>query len=57
VDDEMLAEIAGKVKGAADALRTNSLPPKPNVKTCTVCDYCELCAAATPDPTRKRKRR
>ena len=46
VDDEMLAEIAGKVKGAADALRTNALSPKPHTKTCGECDYCNLCSAA-----------
>jgi DNA helicase-2/ATP-dependent DNA helicase PcrA len=57
VDDEMLAEIAGKVKDAANALRINALPPKPHIKTCTVCDYCDLCSAATPDPKRKRTRR
>lgn len=57
VDDEFIAEVAGKVKGAAEALRTNVLPPKPNVKTCTICDYCDLCSAGTPDPARKRKRR
>ena len=57
VQDEMLAEISDKVKGAADALRTNALPPKPHKKTCTECDYCDLCSAGTPDPARKRKRR
>ena len=57
VQDDMLAEISGKVKGAAEALRTNALPPKPHVKTCTACDYCDLCSAGTPDPARKRKRR
>lgn len=57
VDDEMLAEIAGKVKDAADALRMNVLPPKPHIKTCTACDYCDLCSAGTPDPKRKRTQR
>ena len=35
---------------------TDPLTPKPHVKTCTACDYCELCSAGTPDRARKRKR-
>ena len=46
VDDEFIADVQRDVKAAAQALRTNQLPPKPHRKTCGQCDYCNLCSAA-----------
>ena len=49
VDDEFIADVQRDVKAAAQALRTNQLPPKPHKKTCGQCDYCKLCSAAVPN--------
>jgi DNA helicase-2/ATP-dependent DNA helicase PcrA len=46
VDDEFMCEVKRDVKGAAEALRANSLLPKASKKTCGECDYCNLCSAA-----------
>lgn len=46
VDDDFIADVKRDVRGAADALRRNALPPKPEKKTCGRCDYCNLCSAA-----------
>lgn len=49
VDDEFIADVQRDVRDAAQALRTNQLPPKPHKKTCGQCDYCKLCSAAVPN--------
>jgi len=46
VDEELMGEVAQSVKGAAKALRENTLKAKPHKKTCGNCDYCNLCSAA-----------
>lgn len=46
VDDDFIADVKKDVRSAARALRENSLPVKPSVKSCTQCDYCNLCAAS-----------
>jgi DNA helicase-2/ATP-dependent DNA helicase PcrA len=46
VDDEFMADVKRDVVAAANALRHNHLPPKPSVKTCGTCDYCQLCSSA-----------
>lgn len=47
VDDDFIEDVKRDVRSAAVALRTNTLPPKPDKKTCGQCDYCNLCSAAT----------
>jgi DNA helicase-2/ATP-dependent DNA helicase PcrA len=46
VDNEFIADVQRDVKAAAQALRSNQLPPKPHKKTCGQCDFCKLCSAA-----------
>jgi DNA helicase-2/ATP-dependent DNA helicase PcrA len=46
VDDEFIDDVKRNVRAAADALRKNSLIPKPSKRTCGVCDYCNLCSAS-----------
>jgi DNA helicase-2/ATP-dependent DNA helicase PcrA len=46
VDDDFIADVKSSVRDAAQALRLNSLPPKPAPKTCSQCDFCRLCSAA-----------
>jgi len=46
VDDDFIADVKRNVRGAAQALRDNVLPPQPNAKACGRCDYCNLCSAA-----------
>jgi DNA helicase-2/ATP-dependent DNA helicase PcrA len=46
VDDEFIADVKRDVRTAAEALRTNALPPRPHAKTCGQCDYCNLCSSA-----------
>lgn len=46
VDDEFIADVKRDVRSAAKALRENSLDPKPEKKTCSRCDYCNLCSAS-----------
>jgi len=47
VDDDFIADVKRDVRAAAAALRNNDLPPKPDMKACGRCDYCNLCSAAT----------
>lgn len=46
VDEDFIADVKRDVRGAAQALRDNVLPPQPNPKACGRCDYCNLCSAA-----------
>ncbi|MBI4454928.1 MAG: ATP-dependent helicase [Acidobacteria bacterium] len=46
VDDDFIADVKVKVRGAADALRQSSLLPAPTVKKCASCDYRGMCTAA-----------
>lgn len=46
VDDDFIFDVKRDVRGAAQALRTNDLPPKPMPKSCGQCDYCNLCSAS-----------
>jgi DNA helicase-2/ATP-dependent DNA helicase PcrA len=46
VDDDFIADVKRDVRGAAQALRENRLPPRPGAKTCLQCDYCNLCSAS-----------
>jgi DNA helicase-2/ATP-dependent DNA helicase PcrA len=46
VDDDFIDDVKRDVRAAAQALRTNSLPPNPAVKTCGRCDFCNLCSAS-----------
>lgn len=46
VDDDFIADVKREVRGAAEALRRNVLPPKPEKKSCARCDYRNLCSAA-----------
>lgn len=46
VDEDFMDDVKRDVRGAADCLRTNQLPPKPHRKTCGACDYRNLCSSA-----------
>jgi DNA helicase-2/ATP-dependent DNA helicase PcrA len=46
VDNEFIADVQRNIKAAAQAMRSNKLPPRPHKKTCGQCDYCKLCSAA-----------
>jgi len=45
VDDDFIADVKAKVRDAADALRTATLPPAPAPKKCGACDYRGMCTA------------
>jgi ATP-dependent DNA helicase UvrD/PcrA len=45
VDDDFLSEVKSKVRDAADALRTATLPTVPTPKKCGACDYRGMCTA------------
>ena len=45
VDDEFISEVRSHVHEAARALRTSTLPPAPERRKCTACDYRGMCAA------------
>lgn len=45
VDDDFIADVKTRVREAADALRTNSLPTMPTSKKCGSCDYKGMCTA------------
>jgi DNA helicase-2/ATP-dependent DNA helicase PcrA len=46
VDDDFIADVKSKVRDAAQALRTATLPPAPAPKKCGTCDYRGMCTAA-----------
>src|SRR5207244_2628022 len=45
VDDEFITEVKTRVRDAADALRTGTLPAVPSPKKCGTCDYRGMCTA------------
>ncbi len=45
VDDEFIADVEAKVRGAAGALRANDLSPVPAPSKCGKCDYRGMCTA------------
>lgn len=45
VDEDFIADVKAKVRDAAEALRTATLPPAPAPKKCGACDYCGMCTA------------
>lgn len=53
VDDDFMADVRTKTRGAAAALRTGELPPTPERKKCDSCDYCGMCTAGQQARTRK----
>lgn len=46
VDDEFIDDVKRDVREAAAALRKNELPPMPNLRGCSQCDYRNLCSSA-----------
>lgn len=46
VDAELIADVVGKVKSTADALRANSFPATPNAIQCGRCDFSRLCSSS-----------
>jgi len=45
VDDDFIADVKTKVRGAAGALRTGALPAVPAPEKCRSCDYRGMCTA------------
>jgi DNA helicase-2/ATP-dependent DNA helicase PcrA len=45
VDDDFISDVKSKVRGAAEALRTATLPAAPAPKKCGTCDYRGMCTA------------
>ena len=45
VDDDFITEVKAKVRDAAAALRTSTLPTTPSPKKCGTCDYRGMCTA------------
>jgi DNA helicase-2/ATP-dependent DNA helicase PcrA len=45
VDDDFIADVKSKVRDAAEALRTATLPTAPTPKKCGTCDYRGMCTA------------
>jgi DNA helicase-2/ATP-dependent DNA helicase PcrA len=45
VDDDFIADVKSKVRDAAEALRTATLPTVPAPKKCGACDYRGMCTA------------
>ena len=45
VDDDFISEVKSKVRDAADALRTATLPTVPTPRKCGACDYRGMCTA------------
>lgn len=43
VDNDFMDEVKGKVRTAAEALRTSAMPTKPAPKKCAGCDYRGMC--------------
>ena len=61
VDDDFIADVKTKVRDAAEALRTATLPTVPTPKKCGTCDYRGMCTAGrasqpTNQVTRSRER-
>lgn len=46
VQEEMMEDVKREVRAAAEALRNNTLRPKPRKTTCASCDYRRLCSSA-----------
>ena len=46
VDEEFIADVKRDVGKAAVALRRNTLEPRPQPRSCSACDYRNLCSAA-----------
>ena len=44
VDDDIMDEVKGRIKSAAQSLRAGEFPTKPHKKKCGACDYCGMCA-------------
>ena len=47
VDEDFIEDVKRDVRGAAKALRENTLEPRPHRKSCGSCDYRRLCSSAT----------
>ena len=45
VDDDFIADVKSKVRDAAAALRTATLPAAPSPRKCGTCDYRGMCTA------------
>jgi DNA helicase-2/ATP-dependent DNA helicase PcrA len=45
VDDDFISDVKSKVRDAAEALRTATLPTVPTPKKCGACDYRGMCTA------------
>lgn len=45
VDEDLIANVVGKVKATANALRANSFPATPNTIQCGRCDFSRLCSS------------
>jgi DNA helicase-2/ATP-dependent DNA helicase PcrA len=43
VDDDFIVAVKARANDAASALRSGTLPPKPNVTKCGTCDYQGMC--------------
>jgi DNA helicase-2/ATP-dependent DNA helicase PcrA len=46
VDADLIADVIGKVKSTANALRANAFPATPNPIQCGRCDFSRLCSAS-----------
>jgi DNA helicase II / ATP-dependent DNA helicase PcrA len=46
VDADLIADVIGKVKSTANALRSNAFPATPNPVQCGRCDFSRLCSAS-----------
>lgn len=53
VDDDLIADVVGRVKATAQALRSNSFPATPNGIQCGRCDFNRLCSASASAPKSK----
>lgn len=47
VDDDFIADVKVKVRGAAASLRQGALPTDPSPKKCAACDYRGMCTAGS----------
>jgi DNA helicase-2/ATP-dependent DNA helicase PcrA len=46
VDADLIADVVGKVKSAADGLRSNAFPVAPSPVQCGRCDFSRLCSSS-----------